>query len=86
MTDLEKLKAKLEPYKNTLVLDFYNVVRLVDVEDGEDDFYWVYEGNKREIYRASCCCGWFPLKGVMADEDYKYLRNIWNLNHENRVD
>ncbi len=39
MTTLESLKQELTPYQNTLVLDLFEVVRLVDVIDGEDDFY-----------------------------------------------
>ena len=37
MTTLADLKAELEPFRNTLVIDdFDKVVRLVDVIDSED--------------------------------------------------
>lgn len=77
---LKLLKEELEPYKNTLVLNDFNVVRLVDVIDGEDDFYWVYD-SKKGIYHASCVGGWIPLKNKIDDDKYKRLVNCWNLNN-----
>jgi len=41
MITLKELQDELEPYKNTLVLDCFEVVRLTGVIDGEDDYYWV---------------------------------------------
>jgi hypothetical protein len=46
MTTLQKLKNELEPYKNTLVIYWFDVVRLVDVIDGNDDYYWVFSTAK----------------------------------------
>jgi hypothetical protein len=46
MPTLSQLKDKLEPFKDTLVIaDFDRVVRLVDVIEDEDDFYWVYDSS-----------------------------------------
>lgn len=81
MNTLEDLKAEVEPYKNTLVIDdFSRVVRLVDVIDGDDDYYWVYDSEKG-IYYASCVGGWTPLKGFIEQENYDRLVRIWNLNN-----
>jgi hypothetical protein len=80
MTTLEDLKKELEPYCNTLVLDYFEVVRLVDVIDGEDDYYWVYD-TKKGIVHSSCVGGWIPLKGKIEDENYDRLVRVWNLNN-----
>ena len=81
MTTLADLKAELEPFRNTLVIDdFDKVVRLVDVIDGEDDYYWVYDSRKG-IYHASCVGGWIPLKGFVEQEKYDRMVRIWNLNN-----
>lgn len=81
MITLEDLKTEVEPYKNTLVIDdFDTVVRLVDVIDGDDDYYWVYESRNR-IYYSSCVGGWIPLKGFIEQEKYDRMVRIWNLNN-----
>lgn len=78
---LESLKNELEPYKNTLVIDeFDRVVRLVGVVDGEDDYYWVYDGI-RGVYWGSCVGGWIPLKGYIPEKNYNKMVSMWNLNH-----
>ena len=53
---------------------------LVDVIDGEDDYYWVYDSRKG-IYHSSCVGGWTPLKGFIKQEDYDRMVRIWNLNN-----
>lgn len=70
----------VEPYKGTLVLDHFQVVRLVDVVDGGDDFYWVYDTHTGIIH-ASCVVFWLPLKGKLDNKDYNRLVSVWNLNH-----
>lgn len=85
MITLEDLKAEVEPYKNTLVIDdFDTVVRLVDVIDGDDDYYWVYESRNR-IYYSSCVGGWIPLKGFLEQEKYDRMVRMWNLNNINKA-
>jgi len=82
MANLIELKKELESYKNTLVIsDFDNeVVRLVNVVDEEDDYYWVFDTEKGIIH-ASCVGGWIALKGVLPDKDYKRLVDFWNSNN-----
>lgn len=79
---LDILKAELEPFKDTLVIDdvFDTVVRLVDVIDGDDDYYWVYDSRKG-IYHASCVGGWIPLKGFVDQKKYENMVRVWNLNN-----
>lgn len=77
---LDSLKKEMEPYKDTLVLDYFEVVRLVDVFEDEDDFYWVYDTHKGLIH-SSCVVGWIPLKGILIDKNYDELVRVWNLNN-----
>ena len=80
MLTLEKLKKELDPYKNTLVLDFCEIVRLVDVSEDPEDFYWEYE-KWGETVHSSCVMGWVPLKGNLPDKIYQSLVTNWNMNH-----
>jgi hypothetical protein len=81
MITLNKLKEELEPYRNTLVLNYFEVYRLVDVIDGEDDYYWVFDTMRRGIIHSTCVGGWIPLKGTLDDKKYQELVRIWNLNN-----
>lgn len=76
----KELQDELEPQKNALVLDYFEVVRLVDVIDGKDDYYWVYDTGKG-IVHSSCVGRWTALKGALPDNEYKQLVNVWNLNN-----
>ena len=80
MATLIELKKELEPYKNTLVLDFFNVVRLVDVVDGQDDYYWVYD-TPNGLKQSSCVTGWIPLKDRLNNDEYNRLVKVWNYNN-----
>ena len=81
MTTLKELQDELKPYRDTLVLDFFDVVRLVGVTEDKDDFYWIFDTKKGTVY-SSCVCSWKPLKGHLKDSDYKELVRVWNLNNE----
>lgn len=80
MTTLASLQEELAPYRNTLVLNYFEVVRLVDVIDEEDDYYWVLDSHKGIVY-SSCVGGWIPLKGKLDTKDYAELVRVWNLNN-----
>lgn len=83
---LDDLKAEVEPYKNTLVIDgFDRVVRLVDVIYDYDDYYWVFADRNKEDRLVTVLSQWFPLKGFMKDKDYDRLVSFWNLNHTTKA-
>lgn len=84
MATLVELKIELKPYQNTLVIDGFEIVRLVDVIDGGDDYYWVYDSHKG-IYWSTCVGGWIPLKGFIDQEKYDNLVRVWNLNNIEKV-
>lgn len=86
MAVFKELKKELEPYKNTLVIDeFDRISRLVDVEDGTEDFYWVFDNKNEGIHKCSCVGGWIPLKGVIPDKDYNRMVHTWNLNNKEKA-
>lgn len=84
MADLKSLQEELLPYKDTLVLYHFKIVKLVDVIDGEDDYYWVYD-TKHGIIHSSCVIGWIPLKGVLPDNNYNHILRIWNLKQNIKI-
>jgi hypothetical protein len=82
--EIDKFIKELEPYKNTLVIHFFKVVRLVDVIETEQDYYWVFDSFEG-IYHESCVGGWTPLKGFIDDKDYERMVKIWNRNNIEKV-
>lgn len=77
---LKELENEVEPFKNTLVLNLFEVVRLVGVEYIEDDYFWIFDTQNGVIY-SPCVMGWHPLKGVLPEDKYALLVDIWNLNN-----
>lgn len=82
--NIKHFKEKVKPYKNTLVISLYKIVRLVDVIDGNDDYYWVYDDGN-EITHSSCVMHWIPLKGQLSKEDYEFIVSIWNNNNKEKA-
>jgi hypothetical protein len=82
MITMDSLRAEVEPYKNTLVLDCFDVVRLVGIAEDQSDFYYVYERFRQGIVWSSAVGGWTPLKGIIPENEYKRLVYIWNLNND----
>lgn len=84
MATLKELQKELAPHKGKLVLNHFDVVRLIDVVDGKDDYYWVIKhADKRGIHWSSCVGGWMPLKGKISDKHYNELERVWKLNEKN---
>ena len=81
MTELDNLRKELEPFRNTLVIaDNFTLARLVDVIDGDTDYYYCYDGI-RGLFQESCVGMWTPLKGYIPDAQYKRMVAIWNRNN-----
>jgi hypothetical protein len=80
MATLNELQKELKFYKDTLVLDLFEVVRLVGVLEDEDDNYWIFD-TEHGIVHSSCVMNWTPLKGYIPTEQYDRLVRIWNFNH-----
>lgn len=75
-----EMLEELKPHKGELVLEDFEVVRLMALEADEDDYYWVMKHPGGKIAWHSCVGGWIPLKGKISDEKYERLEHLWKLN------
>lgn len=76
----EKLQEKANPFVGTLVLDYFEIVKLQGIDYDGFDFYWVYllkDGSKTLM---SCVGSFIPLKGIIDDRSYNHLVWVWNKN------
>jgi len=86
--NIEELKREAEPYINTLVISMfgYNICKLVDViEVPDDDIFWILIDDQERKHHQSCLISYYPLKGIIKDENYDELVRVWNLNHKEQV-
>jgi hypothetical protein len=85
---LEKIKIKIAPFKNTLVIAYFGTVcRLVDAIEDESDgecCYVLDKGNALEF--PSVLIKIIPLKGYIDDNDYADLVKVWNLNNFDKAE
>lgn len=83
----EELEKELEPYKNTLVIseETLTIVRLVDVLEGEYDYFWVFDTAEKNIFSNCLGYSWIPLKGIIKDSKYNWLLKLWNIDERNVV-
>jgi len=86
---VNRFNNEIELHKNELVIDLSKVVRLVDVVDGVEDYYWVYDEwvgmMNSKIYEASCVGHHTYLKGFLPDDKYNELVRVWNLNQSEKA-
>ncbi len=75
----EDFQKEVEPYIGTLVLYFFEVVRLMEVNQDEDDVYYVYY-TKQGIVWSSVLTGFMPLKGALHKDEYDRLVEWWKIN------
>jgi hypothetical protein len=93
INNCKERNLEIEQHKYELVIDGAKIVRLLDVEDGDKDYYWVYNewigllgtSNKTGKYLASCVCEHIRLKGYIPKEDYDRLVYNWNLNNSEKA-
>lgn len=76
---IEKLYEETQPYLNQLVIQGFEVVRLMGVVEDEDDFYYVFDNYKKGTCHVSILAGFIPLKGL---DGYDMILRLWNLNNE----
>jgi hypothetical protein len=81
---------EIQLHKGELVIDGHKIVRLDDVVDGDDDYYWVYNDwvglkgiveKNTGVYLSSCVGQHTLLKGFIPDDEYKRIVYQWNLNN-----
>jgi hypothetical protein len=86
MATLEELQKETDKYKNTLVLDFFEVKVFKEIIDDTEDYYYVYMGWRGNKSLCSCV-GWFiPLIDRLDKDQYNYLARIWNGNNELQIE
>ena len=70
-------------HKDELVLDGFEVVRLIGWEDVPDeDYYWKLRRPRmvQNILLSSCVGGLIPLKGSLTPNEYTYLDRFFKRN------
>lgn len=80
-TNWISFKEDLKTHRFEFVLTEFKVVKLIDVWDGEDDYYWIYQNWGGSISFSTCCGSWTPLKGVLPDDEYDRIVKSWSLNY-----
>lgn len=68
-------------YRNTVVFDFFQLVKFISVENGDDDYYYVYETTEdweKTTYSTSAVVWPTYLKWNLPDCDYQTLENLYN--------
>jgi len=84
---------EIEKHKFELVIDGHQIVRLIDVEDDGEDYYWCYNewvgllgtSDKTGLYLSSCVGQHVLLKGYIPTEEYERLVISWNLNNSEKA-
>lgn len=85
-----ELNEEIQNHRGELVIHRFQIVRLEDVIDEGDDYYWVYnkfkgcdglDENDKGLYEASCVGSHTRIKGFIPDEKYNRILNTWNLNN-----
>lgn len=87
LQQFDLMKKEAEPYIGTLVVmdSWDGLLKLEDVEDHGDDYYWVCTDKRDNTKCQSCLMGFTPLKGHVNDGDYQRMKQLWNNNSENKV-
>lgn len=86
MVTFSELEEETNKYKDTLVLDFFEVKLFRRVTEDPDDYYYEYFGWRETEPTWCSAVGWFiPLIDRLDKDQYNYLVSVWNLNNENKA-
>lgn len=80
MGNLEIIYNQVRKHGGELVIDGLEIVRLINMYVGEDDFYYEMYSKKRGKYHTSCVGCFVPLRGQLEESAYRYLEQIFVLN------
>lgn len=80
MDNWTTLQEEASKYRGTLVLDGFHVRLLLNIEEDEDDYYYVLFTRDNETYFSSCVGRIIFLKDELDISAYEYILDIWNLN------
>lgn len=70
---LELLKQEEKEFKDTLVLNMFDLAIFRWLREDEYDYYYVYEDIEKEKEEVSACAGLIYLKELLKEQDYKVL-------------
>lgn len=73
----EKAFDFIEKHRGEIMLDMFDIVRLEEIVDGEDDFYYVYRKVYKGVHYSSYVGSPILLKGQISDKEYKFLEEIF---------
>jgi hypothetical protein len=76
---------KYNKYKNTLVLNYFQVYRFIEIVSDEDDFYFFFDDGTN-YQKMSILLTFIPLVESLKKEDYNELVRIWNLNNNSKIE
>jgi len=80
--DNQERRLFLDKYIDTLVIDNFKIVMLINLHEDPEDWYWEYF-DLRESYKSSAVGQCTPLKGIIPEDEYNRLVYVWNLNSWN---
>jgi hypothetical protein len=83
-TCLSMLKDEIK-YKNTLVLDGFELVIFLCLDFRDDDYYYVCKERRKDKYLSSGVGRLVYLKDKLDKKEYDELVRVWNLNYEDKA-
>lgn len=77
---MPKWLEKYSKCKWDLYLNMFDVVELVDIEVGDDDYYFKVRWSDWDIFDISCVVGLIKLRDKIDDGAYVRLYSRWQMN------
>jgi hypothetical protein len=77
-----KFKKRVEKYKGQLVLDSFNVAKIEDFMEDDEDNWYGFRTWDNKFYWSSCVGSFTPLKNKLSNKEYTKLLYHFNLNIE----
>lgn len=88
--DIEKeLKEEVDKHRFELVtmpFDNSEIVRLLGLCVGEEDYYYVALKESGEIYYCTCVGGFTPLIKSMDKFTYYHMERLWDMNMDKSIE
>lgn len=76
----KRLKKELKKYQGTLVLDTFEIKRLIGLDEDKMDYYYIYQPLRGKREYVSCVCSFVPLKSRLKKDEYKRLEVLFEMN------
>ena len=79
-TTKKQILKEIEQYRNTLVLNMFEVCRLEGFDEDEEDYYYVLRNVRGGFTFLSCVGGFIPLYKKIDEKDYDHLEMWFQMN------